>query len=185
MASLKHTFSNADICHEALRHAKYEVKTTAIPDNLKLAEDVPALVEHAWKIPALHSVGKEAQLISRYADLEAQQRRARRTPSVAVDATTAPLTSSKGLNRTKGFGEEPKSDAAPGPIPVERKPSLTRSTPSHLPEQSAEVMLQARTTSMQTMMSLTGQNQTTCHFYLESVDWDLDKAVDMFKSMTN
>ena len=32
------------------------------------------------------------------------------------------------------------------------------------------------------MMSLTGQNHTTCQFYLESQDWDMDAAVASFRS---
>lgn len=192
MASLGRTVSSSsDICKEALRHAKYEIKTTAIPGNLKLAEDIPSLVEHAWKIPPLHNVRKEAQLISRYADLEAQEQRARRAASLTVDAAATtgkalPTPTSKGLNRTKGFNEDPVSGTSSEPNHrVERKGSLTRSSPAALPEQSAEVMLQARTTALQGMMSQTGQNQTTCHFYLESVDWDLGKAVDMYTSMTS
>lgn len=35
------------------------------------------------------------------------------------------------------------------------------------------------------MMEITGQEKDVCLFYLESADWNLNKAVDTFTSMTS
>ena len=40
-------------------------------------------------------------------------------------------------------------------------------------------------TILEEIVKVTGQEKQVCHFYLEMVDWDYEKAMDMFSNLAS
>jgi hypothetical protein len=156
---------------EALRCIHYSINETKLPDKLVLNEDID--VSMTMKIPKPYGFEQELAIIEK--NNKAKNLQSKVAPPVPADKPKVVVVST-----AKSDDSKATSINKPNPPPVASASSaLTPSTGNERndPNWYAD--------QMRKMGELCGQNSDVCQFYLESVDWDLGKAIDMYRNMVN
>eukprot|EP01031_Cornospumella_fuschlensis_P038466 gene38466-46753_t len=122
-------------------------------DEVKIGSEINQLLGQT--LPS-HSFQKELELIANYSDLQ----------TAASDAKTSTANAAAQSSVTPGAKGLPNTDPMPAaPVAMGRQRSL---------DEKEYQILQ--------MMEAIGEDKVTCTFYLESMDYNLEAAMDLYKS---
>lgn len=154
---------------DQLRFVKYTVNASSLPVNLAVPEEIEDLAY--VDIPKTYGFEKEQKMIEKYeADQKTKALGLQRSPptTAVASATTTSSSTSEVRGTDGGSGSGPTAVVASAASAV-----AVGST--HGPNPWYEEQIQS-------MMKETGQNKQICEFYLESQDWDLEKACISFRN---
>jgi hypothetical protein len=124
-------------------------------------------------------------LIANYSDLQEQQQNQNQkqesannsaksnSNEVSGGTTTVDISSSSSPSRKRKSITEVSYDDLLGPD-NSNKP---------VPQMFRERSLDEQEYTILTMMERTGEDRDVCYFYLESMDWKIDAAIELLKSM--
>ena len=144
---------------DPLRFSKYSVDENLLPTTLNVPSDIEQLV--SWSVPKVYGFENEQKIVDNYNTQKANNLAIAASASVVNDKPVSP---------------EPVS----APAPTKTTAPETGGNASDGSNKNSSVWYEEQVNKM---ITETGQNKEVCQFYLESMDWNLEQAVSMYKNM--
>lgn len=175
-----------------MNHVHYDIQVDSIPPSLFSSSKIESLL--AFKVTS-QKFGKENDIIERHMKLTRETTFSKIDHSSHLEifgtSTQADTTALSGSSGAHIPTIAPMVDVTVEQVKIahsEVEIDETYMSPPELVKKSSYNVVEdftVRQEKLDRMVERTSQAVDVCHFYLEMVDWDFDKAVEMFGSLTS